>query len=82
MDILNMEDQPDGSVILEIEMTTEEQNILIKYAILDLVKKACEKEGERKCFTCGEIISEKVLMEYPDTEICSACIDLELKKEG
>jgi len=76
MDVLNMEDQPDGSVILEIEMTIEEQNMLIKYAILDLVKK--EIKG-RKCFNCSGYISEKVLKEYPDTEICGACIDLELK---
>ena len=75
MDILSLEDQPDGSVILEIEMTTEEQTMFVKYAILDIIKKHCE----RRCFKCGCLISEKVLKEYPDTEICSACIDSELE---
>jgi len=58
--------------------------MLIKHAILDIIKKACEKEGEkeseRKCFVCGDVLSKKVLREYPDTELCGACLDLELKK--
>ena len=84
MNILSLEDQPDGSAILEIEMTAEEQNMLIKYAILDIVKKHCKnnykEEVKRKCFKCGCLISEKILKEYPDTEICSECIDSEIKK--
>lgn len=78
MEVLNMEDQPDGSVILEIEMTNKEQTMLVKYAILDLIRKECE----RRCFNCGALISKKVLVQNPDTELCSECIDLKLKGDS
>jgi hypothetical protein len=43
-----MEEQNDGSAILEIDMTEEEKNFLINYAINDILRKQINaiKDGE------------------------------------
>lgn len=81
MNILEIkEDFPEkGQCVVELEMTEKEKDFLIEFGFNAMLKEVVEtfekKLVERKCFNCDSIISEKVLKEYPDTEICGACID-------
>jgi len=43
MDVLSVTDQPDGSAVLEVTMTEEENNILIQYAVADILQKQIER---------------------------------------
>lgn len=42
MEVLSIKEQPDGSTIVELEMTEQENNILIEYAVIDILKKQIE----------------------------------------
>jgi len=42
MNVLSITEQPDGSAIVEIEMTEQEKDIMIEYAFLDMLKKGIE----------------------------------------
>lgn len=68
-----------GQCTIEAEMSNEEMRFFIEYGFNEMLKESrqgFEKLIEcRKCFNCGSEISEKVLKEYPDTEICGACFD-------
>lgn len=44
MKVLKFEEQEDGSAIVELDVTEEEQNFLIGYAVNDILKKAIESE--------------------------------------
>jgi hypothetical protein len=48
MKVLKITDQPDGSAIIEIEMSDEENNFFVEYAVVDILKKQLEriKNGE------------------------------------
>lgn len=46
MDVLSIEEQPDGSAIVELSMTQEENNILIEHAVLDILKKQIKRAEE------------------------------------
>jgi len=48
MKILKITDQPDGSAIVEMELSDEENNFFVEYAVVDILKKQIEriKNGE------------------------------------
>ncbi len=78
MDVLNIEEQKDGSAIVTLNMTEEENNILIEYAVINILReqiKRMKNENKRVCFDCGEEINGCILKEFPDTEICSDCLN-------
>jgi hypothetical protein len=47
MQVLSIKEQPNGSAILELEMTKEEQNIFIEIGVLTALKEQI-KEFERE----------------------------------
>ena len=48
MQVLKVEEQNDGSAILEIEMTEKEKDFLINYAINDILRKQIDKMEEEE----------------------------------
>ncbi len=46
MEILSVKDLPDGSAILEVNISEEENDFFIEYAILDILKKQLQREEE------------------------------------
>lgn len=48
MDVLKVEPQKDGSAIVTLEMTQHENDMLVEYAVLDILRKEIErKENEQ-----------------------------------
>ena len=43
MDVLSIDQQEDGSAIVTLDMTEKEQNNLIEYAVVDILKKQIER---------------------------------------
>ncbi len=43
MNVLKMTELPDGSVDMELEMTEEENNMFVEYAIVDILKKQIKR---------------------------------------
>ena len=43
MDILSVEEQEDGSAIITMNMTEVENNVLIKYAVVNILKEGIER---------------------------------------
>lgn len=43
MNVLKITDQPDGSAIIELEMTEEEHEMLLSYAVTNLLKEHIER---------------------------------------
>ena len=39
MKVLNITDQPDGSAVVELELTKEERDLLIEHAFVELLKR-------------------------------------------
>ena len=39
MEVLSIEEQEDGSAIVELSMSDEENNFLVEYAVVDILKK-------------------------------------------
>jgi hypothetical protein len=56
MEVLSVTDQPDGSAIVELNMTEEENNILIQYAVADILQKKIEriKNEDNLCSTISD----------------------------
>jgi len=79
MKVLKITDQKDGSAIVDLEMTDEENNILVEYAVVDILKKQLmslkEKEPKKECFKCCGLINKETIKNFPDTEICADCIN-------
>jgi hypothetical protein len=49
MDVLNIEEQEDGSAIVTLEMTEEENNMLVEYAVINILKDQLERmENEHR----------------------------------
>lgn len=47
MEVLKITDQPDGSAIVDLELTEEENNFFLEYAIVDILRKQIKiMEGE------------------------------------
>ena len=46
MKILKIKDQEDGSAIVDIEITQEENNFFIEYAIVDILTKQMERNKD------------------------------------
>jgi hypothetical protein len=47
MKVLKVIDQEDGSAIVDLEMSSEESNFFLRYAILDILRKQIKIEGEK-----------------------------------
>ena len=43
MDVLSIEEQEDGSAIVTLNMTKKENDILVEYAVIDILKKQLER---------------------------------------
>ena len=43
MDVLSIEDQEDGSAIITLNMTEEENNLLVQHAVIDILEKQIER---------------------------------------
>lgn len=79
---IHEEDPTTGEVVIDFEMSDEENNFFIQYAINDILKKQIAdrqeeviEDEEKLCFDCGEVIDPDTLDQFPDTEICSECIN-------
>ena len=69
-----------GCCTMHCEFTQEEINILLEYAVNDILKKQIEKlelDKKRYCFDCDDEIGQETIDKFPDTEICSECIEVE-----
>jgi len=79
MKVLKITDQEDGSAIVDLEMTEEENNILVEYAVVDILKKQLEsfkvEECKKECFKCCGLIDKETMKTFPGTEICADCIN-------
>ena len=42
MQVISITEQPDGSAIVELEMTETEKDVMIEYAFLDIMRKGIE----------------------------------------
>jgi len=77
MEVTKIIENKDGSATLDVNFTEEEINILVEYAVVDILKKyikRLEKDNKRKCFNCDNIIDNETLKDYPNTEVCLECI--------
>jgi len=76
MQILKIhEDKPTtGFVTMDVEMTEEENNLLVSYAVNDILKKQIESMTWRCCFDCQAEIDEETIKKFPDTEVCADCM--------
>lgn len=74
MEVISITDQEDGSAIVELNMTEAENNMLIEYAVVDILRKQMEKLS-RVCCDCQEPIDDETIKKYPDTEICGDCLE-------
>ena len=63
MDVLSIEEQDDGSAIVTLNMTQQENDILVEYAVVDILKKQFERmENEQGTSRDnGEIQSDETL---------------------
>ncbi len=43
MDVLSIEEQKDGSAIVTLNMTQQENDMLVEYAVIDILRKAIER---------------------------------------
>ena len=73
MEVLSVTDQEDGSAIVELDMTEQEQNWLIQHAVCDILQKAIDRDS-RRCCDCGDVIDDETIEKYPITEICGECL--------
>jgi hypothetical protein len=46
MKVLKVTDQEDGSAILDLELSEQESNFFLEYAIVDILKKQINRMGE------------------------------------
>jgi len=46
MEVLSIKEQDDGSAIVELSMTEEENNILVEHAVVDILKKQIKRSEE------------------------------------
>ena len=74
MEVISIKEQEDGSAIVELNMTEAENNMLIEYAVVDILRKQIEKLS-RVCCDCQEPIDDETIKTYPDTEICGDCLE-------
>ena len=64
--------------VVDLEMTDEERDLLLEYAVVNILKEQIEKiknKYKRVCFDCGGEINGYILKEFPDTEICAECLN-------
>ena len=73
MEVLSVKDQKDGSAIVELNMTEEENNFLIQYAVVDILQKQIERMS-RTCCDCEQVIDDATIEKYPLTEMCGECL--------
>ena len=46
MKVLKFDEQPDGSAILEIEITEKENQFFVEYAVTNIIKEQIEREKD------------------------------------
>jgi len=77
MEVIKITENEDGSATLDVNFTEEEINILVEYAVVDILKKhinKLEEDNKRLCFNCDDVIDHDILNKFPDTELCAECI--------
>lgn len=76
MEVISIEEQEDGSALVTLNMTEEENNMLVGFAVNTILKERIEAmEKEKKCFVCDREIDNETLKKFPDTVICSDCME-------
>jgi len=78
MEVLSFKEKPDGSAIVELSMTEEENNILVQHAVIDILEKQINSlkfDEKRVCFDCAQEIDDETINKFPDTEICGDCLE-------
>ena len=60
MDVLSIEEQEDGSAIVTLNMTQKENDMLIEYAVIDILKKQIERMNNEQgtSWDNGEVQSD------------------------
>ena len=63
MDVLSIEEQDDGSAIVTLNMTQQENDMLIEYAVVDILKKQIERMSNEQGTSrdIGELHSNETL---------------------
>lgn len=46
MEVLSIEDQDDGSAIVTLNMSEEENNFLVQHAVIDILQKQIERKKD------------------------------------
>jgi len=79
MEILKISDPKDGYVTMDCEFDQNELEILLSYAVTNILTEQMKKLERKKrlCFDCGQEISQDTLKVHPDTEICGDCLNNE-----
>lgn len=67
---------------MECSFGEEEVEILLSYAVTNILKEQMKKmdeecKGKRECFDCEEEIDDRTLKAHPDTELCAECLNNE-----
>ena len=78
MEVVKITENEDGSAILDVNFTEHEINILVEYAVVDILKKHIDKleeDNKRYCFDCDDEIDHETIDKFPDTELCAECIE-------
>jgi len=78
MKILKLHEPKDGFCTMECEFSEDEINFFVEYAVNDILKKQIKKMEQRICFDCSQVIDDETIKKYPDTEVCSECINNQL----
>ena len=63
---------------MHCEFSQEEINILLEYAVNDILKKQIERlelDKKRYCFDCDDEIDHETIDKFPDSELCSECLE-------
>jgi len=84
MDILKVYEEENGFVRMDCSFSELEIEMLLSYAVTNILKKQIKKmdeSGERPCFHCEGEIDKETIERFPDTELCIDCID-DAFKEG
>jgi RNA polymerase-binding transcription factor DksA len=78
MEILNISEPKNGFVTMNCEFDQEELEILLSYAVTNILTEQIKKMKDIKvCFDCGQEITKETLQDYPDTELCIDCLNNE-----
>lgn len=74
MEILDIKEQEDGSAIVEVVMTKQENDYFVEYAIVNILREKLESMT-KTCFNCKAEIDFETMKEFPHSEICKDCME-------